>query len=61
MYHADGGWKGREDNAEKLSVALPPDGTIETTGSDGYDVAVKVFKRIAEFKSRSVFIFSQCM
>ena len=42
VYHADGGrWRGEEDGAVEDAV-----------GSDGFDVAVKVFKRIAEFKGR---------
>lgn len=58
VYHADGGWKGRGgpggEEEETSSVAhYSGDGTsLETIGNDGYDVAVKVFKRIAEFKGR---------
>ncbi|KAL7528651.1 hypothetical protein ACHAXR_004084, partial [Thalassiosira sp. AJA248-18] len=56
VYHADGGWKGRQASAEGVPLALSPDGTTETLGSDGYDVAVKVFKRIAEFKGRGGYV-----
>ena len=47
VYHADGGWKGRQDNEEAAICTS----TSEAT-SDGYDVAVKVFKRIVDFKGR---------
>lgn len=52
VYHADGGWRGRQTSAEESSAAASP----EVTGSDGYDVAVKVFKRIAEFKGRGSYV-----
>mmetsp|Transcript_15239 Transcript_15239/g.27681 ORF Transcript_15239/g.27681 Transcript_15239/m.27681 type:complete len:992 (-) Transcript_15239:185-3160(-) len=58
VYHADGGWKGRQDDGaeEEVSVAHSPDGTLETIGSDGYDVAVKIFKRISDFKGRGSYV-----
>eukprot|EP00571_Detonula_confervacea_P002864 CAMPEP_0172328906 /NCGR_PEP_ID=MMETSP1058-20130122/60598_1 /TAXON_ID=83371 /ORGANISM="Detonula confervacea, Strain CCMP 353" /LENGTH=983 /DNA_ID=CAMNT_0013046043 /DNA_START=66 /DNA_END=3017 /DNA_ORIENTATION=+ len=52
VYHADGGWKGRQAISEENS----PVETLETTGSDGYDVAVKVFKRVVEFKGRGTYV-----
>ncbi|KAL9191385.1 hypothetical protein ACHAXT_001091 [Thalassiosira profunda] len=49
VYHADGG-SGRADTGES------PAGSSEVIGSEGYDVAVKVFKRIAEFKGRGSYV-----
>lgn len=43
VYHADGG-RG------------PVDESAETPGSDGYDVAIKIFKRISEFKGRGSYV-----
>ncbi|KAL7554020.1 hypothetical protein ACHAWF_017524 [Thalassiosira exigua] len=55
VYHASGGWKGRQATDEdELDISL--DKTTEMTGSEGYDVAIKVFKRIAEFKGRGSYV-----
>jgi len=64
VYHANGGWKGRheEDGAKEgvassaAEMAQVPDGTLESVRSDGYDVAVKIFKRISEFKGRGSYV-----
>mmetsp|Transcript_22641 Transcript_22641/g.40841 ORF Transcript_22641/g.40841 Transcript_22641/m.40841 type:complete len:194 (+) Transcript_22641:1-582(+) len=69
VYHADGGWKGRrsrqqaEDDGggvaeDEISsvVHYSGEGALDTVGSDGYDVAVKVFKRISEFKGRGTYV-----
>ena len=56
VYHADGGWKGRQALTEEQSVSSSPGEPREFVGSDGYDVAVKVFKRVVEFKGRLVLI-----
>ena len=51
VYHAyAGSEKGRQSSVESLS----PETELDSVGSDGYDVAVKVFKRIVEFKGRCV-------
>jgi len=46
VYHAESGWKGRTSR----------DNTTQEMNSDGYDVAVKVFKRIAEFRNRRDYV-----
>ena len=47
VYHAETGRKPQVND-------LTPDDTY--VGSDGYDVAVKVFKRVAEFKGRGSYV-----
>mmetsp|Transcript_29628 Transcript_29628/g.62919 ORF Transcript_29628/g.62919 Transcript_29628/m.62919 type:complete len:949 (+) Transcript_29628:112-2958(+) len=55
VYHAEGGWRGRDGGASIVdgSHSIPH---VEFPASDGYDVAVKVFKRISEFKGRGAYV-----
>ena len=55
LYHADAGLiQGDHININEKDMV--PDGSIESIRSDGYDVAVKVFKRIVEFKGRDKYV-----
>ena len=56
VYHAEAGWRGREGDAVIVGEEKSFSPLIETPGSDGYDVAVKVFKRISEFKGRGAYV-----
>ncbi|KAL7432514.1 hypothetical protein ACHAXM_003157 [Skeletonema potamos] len=46
VYHAESGWKGKKSR----------DNSTQEMDSDGFDVAVKVFKRIAEFRNRRDYV-----
>jgi serine/threonine-protein kinase RIO1 len=48
VYHAEAGWRA----GSLVGESTDPD----DVGSDGYDVAVKVFKRISEFKGRGAYV-----
>ena len=51
LYHAEGGWRGRDETSPVSSIEIDSE-----VSSDGYDVAVKVFKRISEFKGRGAYV-----
>jgi RIO kinase 1 len=58
VYHAEAGWRGRDADASVGASGNLAGESIDTdeVGSDGYDVAVKVFKRISEFKGRGAYV-----